>query len=397
MSNRSFIIASIFAVSTLIIAAIINFLADPYGLFRIVDKEGFNQQKEGVRSKIRFVKALELPLRSPATIVIGSSRVHDAINPEHPALQEFAPVYNYGVDMLRVREALYFLKHATLNSDIKRVVFGLDFFMFNSLQRTNNDFDSQLIGRSINYIDYLGTPIFSKAALLDSVKTVKGSVSQPNRREFLPNGFRPNAFWGVKNYEALHYYTNWIFLTSRVQNTKYYQNMELDPSVFDDFEEIIRFCRNKGIDLRIYISPAHANLDGEGIRALGKLEMLEYWKTRVTEIADKYDVTVWDFSGYNSVTTEIVRTPMKYYWDSSHFTELVSDLILKRLFNTGAVPHDFGIRLTPSNINQSLAASRVNREAYYAKNFKEIQELQSDYKEIIRGAPLNLNRVKDMF
>lgn len=397
MPKRSLIIAFACAVSTFLVAGAISCLVDPYGLFRIMDVGGFNQQKQGVRNKIRYVKALELPLRGPATIVIGSSRVHDAINPQHPVLQEFAPVYNYGVDMLRVREALALLRHATLNSDVKRVVFGLDFFMFNALQRVNSDFDASLIGRRITKIDYLGKPIFSRTAILDSIQTIKGSASQPDRREFLPNGYRPHAFFGAKNYKALHYYTNWIFLTPRVQNTKYYQSMELDSSVFDEFEELIRLCIDKGIDLRMYISPAHANLDGEGIRALGKLEMLENWKRRISEIAYRYRIAVWDFSGYNSITTEAVKNPMVYYWDSSHFNEVVSDLILRRVFDAGAVPEDFGVRITPLNIEDALAENRAGREKYMKRNALEMQALHADFKAIIGGAALDQGRLKDMF
>ncbi len=104
-----------------------NLIVDPNGLFRLQDIVGFNQQKEGVRNKIRFVKQLDLPLRKPNTILMGSSRVHDAINPDSPALQGLGRVNNYGVDMNRIRETRIFLQHAVVNSDIKHVVIGLDF------------------------------------------------------------------------------------------------------------------------------------------------------------------------------------------------------------------------------------------------------------------------------
>lgn len=120
-----------------------NLIIDPYGLFHIVDIKGFNQQKEGVRLKIRFVKSLELPLRKPHTIIIGSSRIHDGVDPEHPLLQGYPPVYNLGIDMLRIHEALMYLKHAVVNAEIKRVIFGVDFFMFNAAEKVNPSFDVQ--------------------------------------------------------------------------------------------------------------------------------------------------------------------------------------------------------------------------------------------------------------
>lgn len=119
----------------------------------------------------------------------------------------------------------------------------------------------------------------------------------------MPNGYRPQAFYGLKNYPASHYYTNWIFLTPTGKGTKYYSEMELNEQVFVEFSELLDLCKAKGIDVRLFINPAHALLDGEGIRALGKLEMQEDWKRRITLIAAKHNMPLWDFSGYNSVTS----------------------------------------------------------------------------------------------
>jgi hypothetical protein len=116
------------------------------------------------------------------------------MNPMHPLLQEYAPVYNLGVDMNRIHETLLLLRHATENAKIKRVVVGLDLFMFNSLQTKNPDFDEHLFGRRVQISDYIPT-IFSAVAVRDAWATARGSRLQPQRREFLPNGFRPQAFY----------------------------------------------------------------------------------------------------------------------------------------------------------------------------------------------------------
>lgn len=184
------------AISTLGVICMINYVVDPYGFYRRIEVVGFNQQKEGVRSKIRYVKALELPLRQPRTIILGSSRVHDGINPQHFLLRDpvFAPVYNLGIDMDRIHESLQYLKHALAHSEIKQVLFGLDFFMFNASQKVNYNFDTELVGRQVGMRDYLSTSIFSRDALVDSIKTIKTSYSQFERQEFLSNGFRPGNF-----------------------------------------------------------------------------------------------------------------------------------------------------------------------------------------------------------
>jgi len=398
MGRRYFYIWSLSALLTALVLSSISLLVDPYGLHGYFQRTGFNQQKEGVRSKIRFIKALELPLRRPQTVIVGSSRVHDAMNPEHPLLQEYSPVYNLGVDMNRIHETLLLLRHATENSNIKRVVIGLDFFMFNSLVTKSSDFDENLIGRQIGFSDYVVPTVFSAVAVQDAWATLQTSRRQPQRKEFLPNGFRPQAFYSLKNHPAAHYYTNWVFLTPRPQSTIYYSNIVLNETVFADFNSILELCRQRGIDVRLYINPAHAHLDGEGIRAVGKWGVFEDWKRRITSIAAQHQVPLWDFSGYNSVTTEKVGSPMKNYWDSSHFTELVSDWIIRRMFNNGGgIPDDFGVLLTPRNINRHLESIRIDRESYVASNKPELEALQAEFQAIINGAPLDATRMKGMY
>lgn len=382
-----------------------NFIVDPYGFYGVVNISGFNQQKEGVRNKIRYVKALELPLRKPTTIVMGSSRVHDGVNPQHFLLQEslFTPVYNLGVDMNRIHEVLKYLKHSIIHTEVKRVILGLDFFMFNAAQKVNFNFDPNLVGRKISFVDYISTSLLSRGALQDSIETIKTSYAQPERKEFLSNGYRPGnfVFYKLNDYSSLHYYTNYIFLSPLPSQTKYYFDMYLDEQVFADFEEILKLCKQNNIDIKMYISPAHANLDGDGIVAAGKWEMMEVWKRRIAKIADRYETSIWDFSGYNSVTTESVQTPMKYYWDSSHFTEITSDLILKRIFDSSVysheIPDDFGVKLSSENIELDLEKIRKAREIYIAKNPSDTAKRDLLYKSILDGAPLDAKKLDRMF
>nr|WP_320145977.1 hypothetical protein [uncultured Anaeromusa sp.] len=375
-----------------------NFLVDPYGFFRNVEINGFNQQKEGVRNKIRFVKALELPLRKPKTIIIGSSRVHDGINPESLALQD-TPAYNLGINMLRMKEALFYLKHAINNSDIKEVVFGLDLFMFNELEKTNPSFDDKLVGKKIDRFDYIPA-LFSFDATADSIRTIKISYSQPERKEFYGNGYRPakNVFYKLRNYEKLHYYTNWTFLAPNPKDTPYYADFKMGEECFEDFEEFLQICKENNIKCVLYFSPAHANLDGEGVSVAGLWGDLESLKKRVTFISNMYGFEVWDFSGYNSITTEKVQTPMKYYWDSSHFDECVGEYILNKIHNRNenSIPDDFGIDLSNANIDNALRLNRSKKIEYEKSHPADVELIEGIFKEAALSRTIKLD-VSDMF
>jgi hypothetical protein len=367
-------------------------IIDPYGFYRMIGISGFNQQKEGVRSSIRYVKAIEVSIRKPKTILMGSSRVHDGMNPENENLKKYSPVYNYGINMMRINEAKLYLKHAIINSDIKRVVFGLDFFMFNSLEKNNISFDSTLVGRKINFIDMFKPCLPSKYLISDIYSTIKISASQPTRNEFLANGYRPasSVFFNVIDYKKLHYYTNWVFLSNDQAETFYYAKYVQNENTFKCLEEFLKICEANNIECVLFFSPAHALLDGEGIHLRGLWDEMEIYKKKVTQIASNNKIQLWDFSGYNYITTEKLKTPMKFYWDSSHFSEYVGNLMLLQMFQPKLKNKAyFGTLLSEANIEKHLQNIREDRVYYLNTNKEDVEWINQLYSRVIlnKGIP----------
>ncbi|NEN96582.1 MAG: hypothetical protein F6K50_13885, partial [Moorea sp. SIO3I7] len=138
----------------------------------------------------------------------------------------------------------------------------------------------------------------------------------------------------------------------------------LSASFLNDLQDIVDTCKEKGIELKVFISPSHAT-QWESLRVTRLWPVFEEWKRRLVEITP-----VWDFSGYNSITTEAISEEMKNYWDSSHYREEVGDLILNRLFSYQAhtVPEDFGVLITPDNVESHLGKVRNERESWAETN-----------------------------
>jgi hypothetical protein len=272
--------------------------------------------------------------------------------------------------------------------------------MFNAKEKTNATFEPELVGRKVNFLDYLSTTLVSMDGLVDSFSTVSTSRRQPLREEFRANGYRPGkfVFYKVQDYKKLHYYTNFIFLSALPRPIKYYADISLDDGVFADFESFLEICTEHHLDCRLYMNPAHSSLEGEGLRAAGKWEMFETWKRRIAQIADSHQIPLWDFSGYNTVTTEPVATPMKYYWDSSHFTELVGNWIVARVMNEAdaSIPADFGRLVTIANIDAHLSEIRANRERYATSHPAEVAEMATEYQGFLQGVPLDPLMVQGM-
>ncbi|MDY7016590.1 MAG: hypothetical protein SVX43_23945, partial [Cyanobacteriota bacterium] len=140
---------------------------------------------------------------------------------------------------------------------------------------------------------------------------------------------------------------------------------------------IVELCREQGIELNVFIPPAHAT-DNDAIRVTGQWEVFEEWKRKMVEL-----VPVWDFSGYNSVVTEPIQDRMENYTDNSHFTTRVGNLILDRIFskNAEAVPADFGVLLTPENVDSHLAQIERDREVWAARNPEEVELVREIYEK----------------
>ena len=148
----------------------------------------------------------------------------------------------------------------------------------------------------------------------------------------------------------------------------------------DYIRRIVAFCRAQGVDLRIFIAPEHAH-QLEITAAIGEWTNLENAKRALVQLLAEDaarrpgapPIPLWDFSGYSSVTTEALpesgnRSEMEFYWDSSHFKDIVGDFVLDRLFGLSRpqreVPPDFGVRLTPATIEPTLARLRADQVAY---------------------------------
>jgi hypothetical protein len=97
-------------------------------------------------------------------------------------------------------------------------------------------------------------------------------------------------------------------------------------------------------------------------------------------------IPLWDFTGYNSLTTEEVPSaeeegkPMRWYWESSHFKKELGDLVLDRMFDhhepSRTIPDDFGVLLTTKNIEAHLARIRAERQRYHETHRQEIAEVE---------------------
>jgi hypothetical protein len=162
-----------------------------------------------------------------------------------------------------------------------------------------------------------------------------------------------------------------------------FTNSDTGMTSFDAFRFMVRRAYEQQTDLRLFMTPLHSSVRQLFV-ALGLSDRYEFWQKELIRIneeeatrAGRKALPLWDFSDANSVTGEIVPdrtdlTPMRWFWEFSHYRQAAGNLILDRVLgDDGPQPHlpaDFGVRLTAENINAHLAHSRAGLANWAATN-----------------------------
>jgi hypothetical protein len=125
------------------------------------------------------------------------------------------------------------------------------------------------------------------------------------------------------------------------------------------------------------------------IRDAGLWPTYEAWKRDITGIVEEEGrrlgrppLPLWDFSGFNSVTSEtipaygVTSPQMRYWWEPSHYQSLVGAMMLDRILGHVEfgrdVPGDFGVRLDSATIDGIIDQTRRGALAYAAAHPDEI-------------------------
>jgi hypothetical protein len=92
------------------------------------------------------------------------------------------------------------------------------------------------------------------------------------------------------------------------------------------------------------------------IYSVGLGETFEYWKK---SLADIHPYT--DFCTYNKITSNKMN-----FRDSSHITSKFGKVIFSRIYkdSKNIIPDDFGILITPLNVNNHIKLQRRNVQSF---------------------------------
>lgn len=364
------------------ICCLFNLCIDAYGIWNTPTIYGFNWSKPEKNTHQRLFKAADVEHNKPVTIILGSSRVQSSLSPSHAVFKDKQPTYNLGLTSANMYEIMRYFKHALWSQPaLRTVILGLDFFAFNSFIKNQPDFIEGRLERPIILSsDFVDTTL-STDAVYASTATIKFNQKSPNHQDFDKNGFKIPKEENQSLKSRINQIDLFKFtLTSHLVNPEILKTYKLSPEKLNNLNQVVRLCEKQGIDLKVFVSPTHVT-DLEAIRIAGFWKGFEQWKRELSAITP-----FWDFSGYNSITSEKISQEMKNYSDSHHYRKNVGNLVLKRMFaqDEKTIPNDFGIRVTHENVEQHLTNIRLDYQNWLKSNL--------DVVNFVRSIALDVNK-----
>ena len=370
----------------LLLVASFNFVVDPRKIFAAVDIKGFNREKPFIlNAGLRKLKSVEIERGNYDTILLGTSRTEHGLNPLHPVFNS-SKVYNAALSGTSIYESFKVFEFANKKSNLDTVIIGLDAISFFSGKKTAGDYNDSKFDRSHNSLKLISNEIFSKEKTIESLLTINFNL-EDKRDEYITSGF-------IKRADSPETIRRELFSKTLKE---FLSREDLYPGLYDSPKriELLREIFNQRKDntkLYLFISPVHA-YQLEGMDSINRFSKFEQWKRDLVKVVEedaknnpnKQPIILWDFSGYNSFTTEKIppagsKEQMKWYWESSHYKKELGDIILDIMFNypkkNKDAPSDFGVVINSDNIESHLEKIRTE-QVLYKQNFpQEVEEVK---------------------
>lgn len=373
-----------------------NYLINPYGIF---SHSINNDDKITLKVLERYWKPTALKAIKPNALLLGSSRTRDGFNIDMPYFSKSKlNWFNCAVNGGNTIEMYYFYNSATSHNKIEKVLFGLDFFMFNAFHKGRKDLPKYLFYKDQKRINALPSAKTIKefiSAIL-STKSLKDSFTSLFPNKTCSNEQKQNQYTGFVTREFKNVHEKLAFDSMENAFLKEfwfpapenkYQFCDyngLNP--LNNFRNILTNAHKNSIKIVLFISPSHARL-WECIYQVGLWQKWEEWKRSIVRINEevamdhnKDPFLLIDFSGFHDFSTEqiprseeVLFRDMEYYSDTSHFRFKLGKKILTNIHNLELnIPHNknFAVKLSSDNIEKHLEKIRYGR-LLYSKEFPE--------------------------
>jgi hypothetical protein len=334
-----------------------NYSVNPYGAWRSAAVDPIYRELTGDRAQMPY----QLWTTAPETLLIGSSRVQVGMRIEQGYR---AGVLNASLGAASIPELAQIVILALKNRNLKRIVWGVDFFAFNARRHhINTSFDARIaldprmliedsllsLDATRDSFDMVGRALRGRGRL----KPMRSSdVPWPMElicAQFVAQRLHGLAVTSPRNIE--------IGLAS-VQRS-FYANYEFSPEVAALFRDVVETARAHNVEV-ILLVPPMTEYELELIRQGGHWQDFERFKRAMAATGP-----FWDFAAYN----QLARTD-DLFLDVLHLKPAAGNEILRIMlgekFNTchddADVVAESALRVDAGSIDRVLAIEERARD-----------------------------------
>lgn len=361
-------------------------LVDPYRLYRLLERPGFNQVKIQPERYQKEIKLAGARAAGANLLILGNSRAEIGLDPDYPALAAsgLSP-YNLALAGTRLQVAREQLEQLGAGGQhARRLIVGVEFLDFpidpDSVQPPA---PPTVLATPLASLAWRFDALFSIDSVLDALKTVR-SQRNPDASSMTARGFNPlreyrqlardEGYYALFRQRALDY-------AARLKKMPRGLVTRASGSAreFDQVQAIMALGVKDGASIDLVIYPYHAQIMAL-LDEAGMAPLFEQWKTRLaTQVAalraahPQARVTLWDFSGYGPYQCEAIppkgerKAQTRWYWEAGHFKAELGNLMLERMLAPQR-ESAFGFALTPERIDANRARVAGERAACLAAN-----------------------------
>lgn len=330
------------------------------------------------------------------SVIIGSSRLDIALDPNHP-LWSGSRVANLGLRGGNLGEFEPMLRVAIKHNQLKSVILGLDHYDLTSdvlitnlpaFQESPLFEAPEPLERAIRY--YIGGSSTTMAIKAVNYRA-KGRLASYDRYGQWVESLDGRPFRDIYRTDSLPQALIWIEKSKKIR--------EGAPAKLKALRSIIDLCRQNDIHLVILIPPNHATYLSNAFVAGSPDPTFDTNRRLLFQTLNESDqkfpnadpVAVWDFCDFHPLNCEALPpegqpTKMKYWIDGTHATPTIGALMLQCAINgqpttPPGTGQPYGTRLTSSSLDSRTQSIREGFEKFHQQHPKDFDWAKRLYLE----------------
>ena len=363
------LVASMLAGVVLVMVLVV--VVDPYGLYGLIKRPGFNAVKPGLTRYQFQIKEAQAVALQPRIVILGNSRAEIGFDPAAPVFAGAGAGYNLAIPSTSVFMSTQQLTDlAVAHVRPQTVILGVEFTDFlrpavSPPERAHEAAPAPARGPLFWKFDAL----FSLTSVKDALRTLQ---VQHNAEASVMTAQGFNPLQEYRRYVREDGYHN-IFAQRAQESAAVLRSKSTSAFGDSDFPGLRAFltkAADSGADIKLVIYPYHAQMMAL-FESAGLWPLFEQWKRGViVEVAQLrrqrpgVRIELIDFSGFGPYNCEAIpradqpSAETTWYWEAGHFKKALGDVVLQRLMTgaPGAAPDPaFGMALDAA----SEAANRA--------------------------------------